>query len=397
MSGGFQQLGTRMCSLDFCITLVIIGVMNGLMNNAFQPRRIVRGAAAQTVLAMWRPPGIDVTLDEQPLLLDAGHDRTGVDPGRPVRLLGYFNASRQVGPGKGMVLVLHGWEGCSHSNYNLIQAQLLAEAGYDVFRLNLRDHGPRLLVNPYSLNRGLFLGTLIEEVATAARRVAELARARPFYIVGASMGGNFALRLALWHRREPFPNLVKVIAICPAIDPASATDALDSHPATRRYFRQRWLRSLRDKQALYPDLYDFRPVMYMPLVRDMTDWLIRRYAHLSQNGFRTADEYFSTYSAYDAVHGELAVSTTIFAAANDPVIPVKDFYDLPAHPLLKLEIHPTGGHCGFMDVLPMRHHMPQMVLQEVAGVVQSRPWNGDGGDENGRAPGLPGSRNGSAA
>jgi predicted alpha/beta-fold hydrolase len=363
----------------------------------FQPRRIVRGAAAQTVLAMWRPPGIDITLDEQPLLLDAGPDRTQLDPAHQVRLLGYYNASRLEGISKGLVLVLHGWEGCSHSNYNLLQAQLLVEAGYDVFRLNLRDHGPRHLVNPYALNRGLFLGTLIEEAAAATRRVAELAGTRPFYIVGASMGGNFALRLALWHRREPFPNLAKVIAMCPAIDPGSATDALDSHPATRRYFRQRWLRSLRIKQALYPELYDFRPVAGLPLVRDMTAWLIRRYGHLLQHRFRDVDEYFGTYSAFDAVHGDLPAPITIIAAANDPVIPIKDFYDLPAHPLLKLEIHPTGGHCGFMDVLPMRHHMPQMVLQEVADVVQSRPWNGTGGNTGDRAPGSPPSGNGSAA
>lgn len=371
--------------------------LRGATNSYFQPRRFVRGAAAQTVLAMWRPPGIDVTLDEQPLLLDAGPDRTEIDPQHPVRLLGYYNAARRSGPSKGLVLVLHGWEGCSHSNYNLIQAQLLAEAGYDVFRLNLRDHGPRNLVNPYALNRGLFLGTLIEEAAVAVRRVAELAGERPFYIVGASMGGNFALRLALWHKHEPFPNLVKVIAMCPAIDPGSATDALDSHPATRRYFRQRWVRSLRSKQALYPNLYDFRAVEDIPLVRDMTDWLIRRYGHLTQNRFRSADEYFATYSAYAAVRDEPAVPITIIAAANDPVIPVKDFYDLPSHPLLKLEIHPTGGHCGFMDVLPMRHHMPQMVLQEVAAVVQSLPWNGDGGDKAGRTPGWHGSGNGSAA
>ena len=52
------------------------------------------------MLAMWRPPGIDVTLDEQPLLLDAGQDRTGIDPEHPVRLLGYYNASRRRGQAK---------------------------------------------------------------------------------------------------------------------------------------------------------------------------------------------------------------------------------------------------------------------------------------------------------
>lgn len=345
----------------------------------FQPRRFVRGAAAQTVLAMWRPPGIDIILDEQPLVVDAGPDRTGADLERPVRLLGFYNASRRPGASRGLVLILHGWEGCSHSTYNLIQAQRLVENGYDVFRLNLRDHGPRHLLNPYSLNRGLFLGTLIEEVATATRRVAELAGDRPFYIVGASMGGNFALRLALWHGRQSFPNLAKVVAVCPAINPGSATDALDSHPATRRYFRQRWLRSLHGKQQLYPELYDFRPVEQMPLVRDMTDWLIRHYAHLAQHHFTGADEYFATYAVHKSELAQLQVPVTMFAAANDPVIPVKDFYDLPSHPLLKLQIHPTGGHCGFMDVLPMRHHMPEMVRAEINNVVQWPPWAANGG------------------
>ena len=261
----------------------------------------------------------------------------------------------------------------------------MIEAGYDTFRLHLRDHGPRHLVNPCSLNRGLFLGTLIDEVATATRRVAELAGGRPFYIAGASMGGNFALRLALEHRRQPIPNLAKVVAVCPAINPGRATDALDSNPATRRYFRERWLRSLRSKQQLYPDLYDFRPLEQIPLVSDMTDWMIRRYGHLAQNRFQSAADYFATYPVGNARLADLSVPVTIIAAANDPVIPVADFYDLPTHPLLKLQIHPSGGHCGFMDVLPMRHHMPQMVQAEIASVVQWPAWTADG-PEDGSAP-----------
>jgi len=173
----------------------------------FQPRPFVRSATAQTLLAMIEPTGIDIAADEQPLLLDAGQDYTGIAPERPVRLLGYFNASRIPGPGRGLVLILHGWEGCSHSNYNIILAQALVEAGYDTFRLNLRDHGPHIHANAHALNRGLFLGTLIEEVAAATHQVAVLAGDRAFYITGASMGGNFALRLALWHGRQPFANL----------------------------------------------------------------------------------------------------------------------------------------------------------------------------------------------
>lgn len=341
--------------------------MNGthLPQHPFLPHPLVRSATAQTLLAMMEPAGIDITADEQPLLLDAGPDQTGIAPEQPVQLLGYYNAHRTPGPSRGLVLLLHGWEGCSHSNYNVILAQALAGAGYDTFRLNLRDHGPHLHVDAHALNRGLFLGSLIEEAAAATRQVATLAGDRPFYITGASMGGNFALRLALWHSRAPFPNLRRVVAVCPAVNPDTATVALDRHPATRRYFRHRWLRSLRAKQRLFPELYDFRPVEEMPLVWEMTDWLIRRYGHLAGHRFAGAREYFASYSIQPAALAGLTVPTTVITARNDPVIPVVDFEQMRPHPCLDVQIHPSGGHCGFVDVLPMRYQMPEMVLREM--------------------------------
>jgi len=331
----------------------------------FRPHALVHGASTQTLLAMLRPRGIDVMHDERPIVLDAGHDYTGLGKGHPVRMIGYYNASRRPQPSRGLVLILHGWEGCSHSNYNVIIAQALVEAGYAVFRLNLRDHGPHLHVNPYTLNRGLFMGSLVEEAIAATHRVAELAGDGPFYIMGASMGGNFALRLAIAHSQQPFAALRKVIAVCPAVNPNRATDALDSHPATRRYFRARWLRSLRAKQHLYPDLYDFTPLEQIPLVRDMTAWIIERYGHLVHGQFRSVDDYFQAYAVPFDGFAHLSVPTTILAAANDPVIPVVDFYALATHPLLDIQIHPTGGHCGFMDVLPLRHRMPELVMAEL--------------------------------
>jgi len=167
------------------------------LNKPFVPHRWVRSGHTQTLLARYRPRALNALPIEQPLLLDAGPDVTGYAPERPVRLLGYYTPRVTPGASRGLVLTLHGWEGCSHSTYNLLIAHALIEAGYDVFRLNLRDHGPGLHVNPYALNPGLFLGTLIDETATAVQRVAEMAGDRPFYIVGASMGGSFALRLAI--------------------------------------------------------------------------------------------------------------------------------------------------------------------------------------------------------
>ena len=50
---------------------------------------------------------------------------------------------------------------------------------------------------------------------------------------------------------------------------------------------------------------------------------------------------------------------------NDPVIPIVDFYTLAPHPLLDVQIHATGGHCGFIDAPPVRHHMADLIYPEL--------------------------------
>ncbi len=328
----------------------------------FRPHPWVRSARAQTLLARWTPRSVAALRRlEQPVLLDAGRDVTGMDPAGPVRLLGYYVPRQMDRPSRGLVLTLHGWEGCSHSSYNLVLCRALVQAGYDVFRLNLRDHGPGYHVDPHALNPGLFLGTLLDEVAVAVGRVAEMAGRRPFCIVGASLGGNFALRLAIRHRATPFPNLRRVVAICPAVNPARASDNIDAHRDVRFYFRRRWVRSLLAKQRLFPERYDFGPLLKLPRLREMTEWLVRHYTP-----YRDADDYFRRYTVHAALLQRLTVPTTIIATADDTVIPVVDLQALPPHPLLDLQIYPVGGHVGFVDLFPFKHCLPDLLLAALA-------------------------------
>jgi predicted alpha/beta-fold hydrolase len=330
----------------------------------FSPHWLIRRARAQTVLSTLCPRSANVILrDERPVILDAGPDYTGYDA--RVRLLGYYNRhapeSAMEEADRGLVILLHGWEGCSHSTYGVVTAHLLTQAGYDVFRLNLRDHGPDLLVDPYALNRGVFLGTLIEESHAAAQQAALLARGGPVYLVGPSMGGNFALRMALMHAQRPILNLRHVIAINPAIHPAKSIRQLDAMLPFRRYFRQRWLRSLMRKAAHYPDLFDFRPLAQMPKLWQMTEWLVREYT-----AFASASDYYDSYAVRGGSLRGLTVPTSILTAADDPVIPVSDFYDFEPDPMLSLEIQPAGGHVGFVDLFPFRHRLPEMILRMLA-------------------------------
>lgn len=324
----------------------------------FVPQPFLRSGDLQTLLARYQPKAFRALDVDTPFLVDGGVDATNA--ATRVRLLAYYTPSLTE-ERRGLVLLLHGWEGCSHSNYNLLLTITLARRGYDVVRLNLRDHGPNLHVDRHALNPGIFLGILLAEVLAATQQIALFAQGLPFSLIGVSMGGNFALRLGLAHQQQPIPNLAKVVAINPAIDPAHATDRIDSHPLYRRYFRRRWLSSLLAKAAYFPTLYDFAPVVRYRTVRAMTEWLIQTYGQ-RYGAFRSADEYFAAYTVTPTAMQALTVPTAIISSTDDPVIAAADFYALPSHPLLDVQLHPSGGHVGYVDLFPLRHHLPQLVL-----------------------------------
>ncbi|MFU8832569.1 MAG: hypothetical protein ACNA7J_10500, partial [Wenzhouxiangella sp.] len=55
----------------------------------------------------------------------------------------------------------------------------------------------------------------------------------------------------------------------------------------------------------------------------------------------------------------------IITAADDPIIPVADFYELPKSPALELDVLSRGGHCGFIENWRMDSWIEQRLIQEL--------------------------------
>src|SRR5688572_7291755 len=91
----------------------------------------------------------------------------------------------------GIVVLVHGWEGSSGSLYMLSLAQSLFNAGYEVVRLNLRDHGAT-----HHLNRDIFHSCLLPEVVGAVKCIQAMYAGKRLHLAGVSLGGNFMLRVA---------------------------------------------------------------------------------------------------------------------------------------------------------------------------------------------------------
>lgn len=257
-----------------------------------------------------------------------------------VRLQGFHSAVPGAAP-RGLVLMLHGWEGSTESSYMRHSAATLLARGFEVFRLNFRDHG-----DTHHLNEDLFHSCRLGEVVQAAVEVSRRFPARPMMAAGFSLGGNFALRLALAAPAAGLP-LVHAAAVCPAIDPAAVLEALETGPRLYHwYFMRKWRRSLLRKRELFPELHDFGDEVMALDMRGLTDWMVRRHTALAG-----IQDYFEGYSVSGGRLAALQVPVSVLAAADDPVIPVAGFpgLALPAHS--RLEIAEFGGHCGFLEGL----------------------------------------------
>lgn len=286
----------------------------------------------------------------------AASRETVVDAGDGVRLQGFHARQRQSQP-PGLLILLHGWEGSADSAYILSAGRFFFRRGFDVFRLNLRDHG-----DSHHLNRGLFHGALTEEVFQAVRNIAALPPNRPVALIGFSLGGNFALRIALEQTRRPIANLQQVFCVSPALDPYKATLAIDGNlPLYRRYFLRKWKRSLLRKQRCFPETYQFDEIMHHRTVMALTEAIIPRYSP-----FTTHREYFSRYTLTGEALEELRVPTTIFTAQDDPVVPAADFTDLPTSKYLRVSLQRYGGHCGFIERFPFECWYEKRIFESLA-------------------------------
>ena len=261
-----------------------------------------------------------------------------LETGENIRLLGQYSPQPST-QSAGLVILLHGWEGSSDSTYIQCTGYALYQKGYDIFRLNFRDHG-----DSHHLNEGLFYAVLLEEVFQAVNQICRKATGKPAFLVGFSLGGNFSLRIARRAIRTPIENLRHVVAISPVLDPAKSTLKIDQYPFIRKYFLRKWLKSLKKKQHLFPDIYDFRPVMSLKSIQGVTDSLLENYSD-----FKSAADYFAEYSILKDALADLAVDSTIITAEDDPIIPVEDFHQLEINHGTNLIIHAYGGHNGFID------------------------------------------------
>lgn len=239
------------------------------------------------------------------------------------------------------LMVVHGLEGSSSSQYVIGTANKAWAAGMNVVRMNMRNCG-----GTERLANTLYHSGMSGDVGAVVRALLQDEQLPAIAIAGFSMGGNVVLKLAgEWGSSSP-KQLQAVCAVSPAIDLSASADAL--HRWDNRIYEWWFLLalsgSMRRKAAQFPETFRSYPLASVRSLREFDDRITARYC-----GFEGVDDYYARASAANVLD-TIEVPTLVMHALDDPFIRMLPGTrsKLLANPHISLLESKHGGHCAFL-------------------------------------------------
>jgi predicted alpha/beta-fold hydrolase len=238
------------------------------------------------------------------------------------------------------ILGLHGLEGSSQAHYMRGLADKGWAAGFNVVLLNQRNCG-----GTEHLSSTLYHSGLTADADWVLRELAAEGLSR-FGVIGYSLGGNLALKLAGDYGAEAPPFVKAIVAVSPVMDLPRCVDALDrkSNFAYQWNFVRNLKARMRRKVAAFPERFSADPLERIRTVRDFDE------AYTAPHfGFRDATDYYYRAASLRVVN-RIQLPTLIITAADDPFVPPEPFSDpvLTDNPHITTMVSRHGGHCAFV-------------------------------------------------
>jgi predicted alpha/beta-fold hydrolase len=296
----------------------------------FEPRRGLAGGHRQTLAGNFFPRENRLPKPEDRMFT--------VEEGVQILCHCHWQPDRRT---RTTLIVVHGLEGSSESQYVIGTANKAWARDMNVVRMNMRNCGgteeytPTLYNSGMSADVGGVVKTLIAEDALTSLAIA-----------GFSMGGNLVLKLAgEWGEEFP-PEVKAVCAISPAIDLGVSAAAL--HEWQNRVYEYRFLHGLHARMArkakLFPERYKSYPLFSIRTLRDFDDRITAHYG-----GFNGAEDYYYRAAAARVVD-KIAAPTLIIHALDDPFIRLtgETRSRVLANPHIRYIETEHGGHCAFL-------------------------------------------------
>lgn len=238
-----------------------------------------------------------------------------------------------------LVILSHGLEGSSNSQYIRGMVRLLTSQGYDCLSWNYRSCGGEMN-KTYRFYHSGATDDLERIVSYAIEK-----GYKSIHLMGFSLGGNITLKYLGEQGEHSHPEIKRGIVFSVPMDLKASS--MEINKPQNSVYMHRFLKTLlfkvRTKSSVFPEKIDIGNYHKVRTLYDF-DHLYTAAIH----GFDGADDYYDKCSSMHYVES-IAVPTLIVNALNDPMVP---FTSLPAEKikplsLVTLELTSQGGHCGF--------------------------------------------------
>jgi len=298
---------------------------------AFEPHLLLRGGHAQTIAAAFVPRTFaQAALEERLFRVDSETQLKGV--------CHWQEGKRRELP---VIVIVHGLEGSSDSNYARGIADKAHARGFHAVRMNQRNCGGTERLTPTLYNSGLsgdYRAVLMDLIGEGFQKV---------FFAGYSMGGNLVTKMA-GELGESAPKELKGVAgVCPALDLSACADALEKgeNYLYQRHFVRGLMERYRRKSELFPERYTRNGFGTIRTVREFDDAITAPHF-----GYKDAEEYYEAAGAKKVI-GKVAVPTLLITAQDDPFVPYEAFLRarVAENPRVEFIAPEHGGHCGFIS------------------------------------------------
>lgn len=241
-----------------------------------------------------------------------------------------------------VIVLVHGLEGSSESNYMCGIAEKAVQRGFHAVRLNQRNCGGTERLTPTLYNSGMS-----GDYRAVCEELAHGDGFRRIFFAGYSMGGNLVAKMA-----GEFGDAVPaqhrgVCAVCPALDLAACADALErpENYFYERHFVHGLLSRYAKKAGLFPERYSRNGFGKVRTVRQFDDLITA-----PNFGYRDAQEYYDAASAKRVI-ADVRVPMLVITAQDDPFVPYGSLTatGVERNGSIRFVAPKHGGHCAFIS------------------------------------------------
>jgi predicted alpha/beta-fold hydrolase len=242
-----------------------------------------------------------------------------------------------------LVILSHGLEGSSQSQYIRGMVQHLNQAGYDCLAWNFRSCSGEM-----NMRLRFYHSGATEDLQDVIQCALDKQYTH-IHLMGFSLGGNLTLKYLGEQGRALPAEIQHSIVYSVPLDLRACSLAMTK--GANQVYMHRFLKSLKpkiiQKSIQFPDQIDLNRFMEVKTLYDFDDIYTA-----GLHGFDHADHYYATCSSGHFI-ANITIPTLIVNAINDPIVPYKSLPldEIADLKFVFLENPKEGGHCGFRPIL----------------------------------------------